>query len=86
MDVSHPPTFTFAAYLPSPPVFCLHHDPSFSIVTECYMFSDFSFPYFKHYFAYNTPFPLTLPISMPSVVQCVTNYFPIILYTGIYSQ
>lgn len=43
MDVSHPPTSTFTAYLPFPPLFCLYHNPSFSFDTEHYTFCEFSF-------------------------------------------
>ncbi len=89
MDVSHPPTSTFIAYLPFPPLFRLYHDPTFSFVSEHYIFVtclDFPFSYFTHFFAHNSHFPLLLSISVPSIIQCVTNYFPIILYTGMYSH
>ncbi len=68
------------------PLFCPYHNPSFSFVTEYYIFCDFSFSYFAHLMAYNSHFPLLLSNSIPSIIQCVTNYFPIILYTGTHSD
>lgn len=47
---------------------------------------DFPFSYFTHFFAQKSYFPLMLLVSMPSIMQCVTNYFPIILNTSMYSH
>ena len=47
---------------------------------------DFHFSYFTHFFAHKCYFPLMPLVSTPSIIQCVANYFPIILNTSMYSH
>lgn len=81
MDVSKPQTSTFSPYLPFPSLFCLNQLPFL-----CYIFFHLSRYFFSHLFEHKSHFPPLLSVSMPSIIQCVTNYVPIILNSSVYSH